>query len=941
MTGPTNGLGKTEEELATEERLLRERDEQIADTIDPTKETVAAGLTTDQIGLNAISQTDLTDPTRPDNNTSGMNSQTLTDVVEGTTSGYGSGQGHGAMDSQKEQYDTATSGAAKGRHAGTIFDQICEAKRLMQEEEEKNFRSRVAMYATIANLTEFDQAYEELTQEIREIEAEGSEVMAEAEVALTEIDKRIQQYENDLLRQEIVIARQEEELAELRESFGDNPTAEQLATLQERSDHLDMLREQHRCDINKIEVFKTARGELEQGMQDYQQSMARLQAEQRSVELARGNLAAGDKDGLAAATDRLQEIARLKGEVEEQIQHVTGATNFVQGLPSFMAKAEAAGVEVDTAAMAAAMHMARDGVLETSELAQLQQMTDGQSIPPEIKKEFMNLIENSGIGVKHDGEIVRGADAIDLLKGLRDEKAGIQQELNSLKEQQATLAAQGTQLSAQLEAAHAAVEKEQAETVEVTADAADAEAAMMQYDSISSYMIANYNYMGAGNTETGMNITEVAKNPDLILKDDSGNLVFVDPETQRLYIHEKDPATGEVARDADGNQIRQELGLEQQADLYRQMFEEKLVPRNFVPDGDGFNVLGMTVGDTEGSIAEFSEEHGFLTTMTASVGGMGKDQFSALMDEFVAEQQAQEQQAVAAEQVATAGQSEAQLELLRLQQEQTAANLALKDVEQRIAAIEQQTQGVGNLNTGTAAAGSSVGDFDSNLSNLNALRDAPALQTSNELQFALQDVFPLVESGTITRDQLEETLKGASPELTAQIEQALENDGVQIQEPEDVNNDINIGFTPVNYDFNFDDFNFDDFSFDLGTNSDLLADAQITPFSNIGPLNYTPIPSFSPTFDPNGVQAASSVQSSFADSDLFASYNVDGLDASYNSSPINNGASAAPSAFDNFALAYSGQTSSSSGNSDSDKAAIDRERELQIAGLTSSGGGLI
>ncbi len=549
-----------------------------------------------------------------------------------------------------------------------------------------------------------------------------------------------------------------------------------------------------------------------------------------------------------------------------------------------------------------------DGKMTQSEFNQINTLFDQAQVSQASREAFVRAFTNSG-GLLGSGELDADGKEIflsseettaQLMREMAKVEAEIEQtssQLDGVNAEIARLEAEQARIDAELVTAQAAANEEASQTVEVEADAAGAVAESLKYSSMSEYVLSNYYYGPAGNAE-GTALLDAAKDPDRILTDSSGRAVFMDTETQQLYTLKMDG--DEIAKDTNGVQIKEAVSHEDTVDLYNKMFENKLLPRNFVPDGDGFKVAGFTFLETEVAF-EPSEHDGFLGTIGAAMTGK-MDQQGLLnnIEASVNAQKAEEAVAVA-ERAALEGQSGAQsVDVARLQGEKA-------DIATSLAALQQR-----KLNLQAQGASGNTDDT------------APALRTTNEMQLGLQDVYQKVDrtsgTGIITRADLDQALgANASPELREQIEAALERDGIEIQEPDAPDNDVANNVLSNDLDDTMRDLQ-------LAANKIMAA----FPFLGIGPFQVEPIQTNTFQPDPNNIYPGGTAYQSFADNE-FELTHAPG-DASYKE-PINNGTSSVPAAGETFSLAMTNRlnTQGQGGVSAEEALRLEREAELLMA----------
>ncbi|MGN7438650.1 MAG: hypothetical protein ACTHOO_08410 [Alcanivorax sp.] len=699
-------------------------------------------------------------------------------------------------------------------------------------------------------------------------------------------------------------------------------------TIDRTQDQLDATRDsyvQAHQDLRRLEGLKAAGEETFEG-QDIDE------------------LISGTRDQISAYKDQIDELgnrADLAQSISELAIRIEGKSMSC-GLTAEQEYMKADVIDARTAITRYIEEATNDGKIDQTEMNNIHTLFNKAQISDASRQAFVSAFASSGGEVQNaQGEYVTGNDASEILLAQLAEvqaeqtstRAAIESTSDNREELQAQLSALQAQRAQQqetLNSAQATLDAETAETAEVVADAQGAQAGMMAYESVYDYMSSNYSHMGMG---SGENVSDVAAQADRMLTDNSGNLVYVNPDTQQMYTLAKNN-DGSVATGSDGRQIQVPVSAEDTADLYRKMFDEKLLPRNFVPDGDG--VLGF--GKTEVAFAEHSEHDSFAESIGKSLipGNMGKEEFSQVIESSVEAQRAEEEAARLAQSEAQADVEEARLAMEQASNNLNATDSEIRALQQRLAALEAEEQRLTQQATeqgidATAVAASSedgAGDWDGT--------ESMQLKTSEEYQNAIVDVYRQIESGSINRADLDQALGAdVSPELRQQIEAALERDGVQIEEPE---NEIASDLDNTNDDVQ------------------LASSAQVTasfPFLGIGPFQVDQIPSPQAQPDPNGIYPSMKYES-FADSMEFASTNpTNGPEPTY-LDPVNNGTKDTPSAGDTFAMALTNQSGApaTAGStiqppqlSAEDAIRLQREEELRMAenqaGLNSTGGSMV
>lgn len=713
----------------------------------------------------------------------------------------------------------------------------------------------------------------------------------------------------------------EEELAKMKagESIHILPgTSEEMAAAQIAVKEAEIRNAESRLNLIETTIDGT-RTQLEETRQNYLETNQKLQ----DLEAQRSTVSGAELEQLNT------DIAALEGQLETYKQSVidlSDRANMARAISEISIRIEGkshtcsaevsaelhkgAVIDERTRITNALSQATLDGKISQAEFNQINEMFVKAQVSQETRRAFVEAVNNSG-GRLGTGEFDADGNEIYLSKEesaaqlLRD-MAQVEQEIKQTSSQLdgvnaeiARLEAEQARIDTEIAAAQEVVDEEVSQTAEVEADAAGAVAASMKYSSMSEYVLDNY-YHGPMGNENGTSLFDAAKDPNKILTDSSGNAVFMDTETQQLYTLKMNG--DEVAKDADGNQIKQAVSHEDTVDLYNKMFENKLLPRNFLPDGDGFGVGSIRIFESEVAF-EPSQYDGFVGTSYAALsGGMGKDGLMNNIRASVEAQKAEEAIAVAEKAVLEGASGAQSVEVERLQGERADVAQALAALQQRRSNLQAQSTGSGN-----------TGD--------NNDTSAPALKTSPEMQETLPKVYAQVDktvgSGVISRADLDQALGAdASPELRAQIEASLERDGIEIQEPDDADNTL--VSTLDNSDANM-------------TLEERMETAMAAfPFLGIGPFQVEPIPTNTFQPDPNNIYPGGMAYQSFADNE-FELTHAPG-DASYKE-PINNGTASVPAAGETFTLAMTNQLNKETQGSVSAEEALrlEREEELRMA----------
>lgn len=204
---PVGGEGMSEDERRLQEEIERQ-DVRNATDFDPNRprETIVAGLTADDIGINATPQNELNDPTDLRNMLSELDDGNILawhlDEVGGN---YGSGI---TRESEMRIAMDALSGAG-GRHAGTIYDEIEKMRVEQIQEKREQLQRRAAHYASLAaikTMGDLSRAVAGLSNRMSDLETQGDEVASEVQEMQTQLDQNISELEAKLAEQERTLA---------------------------------------------------------------------------------------------------------------------------------------------------------------------------------------------------------------------------------------------------------------------------------------------------------------------------------------------------------------------------------------------------------------------------------------------------------------------------------------------------------------------------------------------------------------------------------------------------------------------------------------------------------------------------------------------------------------------------------------------------------------
>lgn len=677
--------------------------------LEPDGPAVMAGLSAGQIGASALSMEAIR--AQEALLKSAPNPQDLRNDAEQEGGPYA------GRDNKNTIYNLAMGGAA-GNFAGTIYAELAEEQLRYKKQEEENDKLRYMLAAadTLDDLFDFAKDLNEeskrLKDRIEDQTNDTSQVM----------------YELGTRRNEIYTALIEEQkkLKELEDRAANGDTSEELkqkiAEQKLRVENLDSQQAAIAATMTQIG------GRLAKTLNAQEGAQREIDGLQKRIETAR----AGGNESEVESLKKELESARLKlKEADDQLKTLKDQTKLAKELlsSSFMAGQNKdltpAQVKDQTAIINLFVNSFNDdGIINAQEGKELAELFKNSDIPAADIQAFAKSVAAAGIGfeVKNpDGSsrIVSGDAAENLIiqgyQKLLEEKKQTTNTLDatvsSKAEIEASLKAEMAKLSGlqnTLKAAEASLVKETAETATVSAGASSAVAGMQKYASMQAYMSDNFHIYTAGN-QNGKDIFAVANDPNGLLKDAKGNLVYMDKESMAMYTLQKNP-DGSVARDANGQQIKVAVSKEESVALQSKMVENKLVPRNFVPDGDG--VFGFKVIDV--AYKEYSEHDTFRDTFASSTtGGMKTDLWNQNIQAAVEAQkheqataQAQKVQAANDVQAATATINSTKNDITQTQSRIEALQAKLSEINAKIASKEQQAEKQGIVLPGKEATAS-------------------------------------------------------------------------------------------------------------------------------------------------------------------------------------------------------------------------------------------
>ncbi|MGH1457052.1 MAG: hypothetical protein ACRBDI_09745 [Alphaproteobacteria bacterium] len=823
--------------------------------LEPAKPAETAGLSADQLGMGAKQTSRLQDPTNPENSRQGPDAQTLNNQIQSEETVFTASPHSNEV--AFDQINKGLQGAAEGHVAGVMGSEI-ETFALKEEKRRKDARAALA-YANIMSQEDLFKAFDELDDKVDETINRAQEIIDRLNASYIEVRdytwaaaaEHVEEL-TKLQEMQRELKSAQDELAAMKASGNASPEeiAARQAEIDAQQEAVDRQQiisngasatyEALATQLTKIEAERTA---LAQSITNIIEERSDLKRKLNSGELS--------EEECAQAQARLEAIEIERQELDRQ-----------------SVEAEIRAKEQMKIAETIKDRM-KDGNINISDIKELQNMAKDD---PKLMGFIADIGEASlakGITVTDaDGNFVGKGDIKGLMLGEYDkiikEQIAVEEQIDTSSAELAALKLQIDQAKqtlqteqSELSDAQAALKTEQAQTTQATTDAQSITAIMSQYDDIQDYMQKNYSIGGIGD---GEDIGAVAQDESRILKDSGGNFVYMSSENQALYTLAKNE-DGSIKL-VDGEQVKQELSVEEALSLQSKMYAEKLVPRNFVRD-DAFPERS-TGKDT------------FGRTLISSMTGMEKGEQQANIDAAIEEQKRQELAAQDAEGQASQELADAQNAVSEQQRNVTNTQATITSLEQQYAALLEKEEALKqealanniDLEAESKTAQTEESNSDTALAE-NTEMETPAPAYDHDHSVYLGKLEQQIGNGTVSPEQLEELLAEAPEGVDLdKVKADLEAKGMLTPEdqndPQLAQNTLEDQPAPSNtisvtYPY-------------LGA----TAQVQVIPAASIAPSN-------------NGVSPAP--YSSFADGPEFAATNdPKNPDATY-SAPINNGTS--------------------------------------------------
>lgn len=691
--GDNNNNNQEEELEATSKQPEQEL------KIEPAEAALMAGLQPHEVGVGAESTSEKQSPSHPENQRPAheANAQDLANTGQEDTSIYGFG-----ADASVKQYNDALAGAADGK-TNTIFS-ATQTAQTIEEEKEKERRATRATLALLNSVNDLQDYTKGIEQDLEQAEEQLSSLVSTADQAIDTMDEKITELQENLEQQQEELRLLQEARAQRLE--GVEVGSEEYNNVTEYFDSQIALKE---AQINNTEtvigVYESTSAALRQQVDETQTQMRTARENLTEAKRALDNAGEGAdiealKTQVEKAEQAVQDARNVLGELNKRTEFIQNQFDKVEqltteyggaGVNAEQASVLAAQINLKTQALTTVASAAEDGTIDASEFQTLSNIVEQMNpagMPEDAKQEMQQQIiayakEMADAGIKiqtGENQYAESAEDIERLflsqwKDIQEEKAEVSDDLDTTRSEMEALrqrieAAQLKVADSQsdLNEAQDLLITEQRETQQALDDAAAAHATLSQYDDINDYMEQNYSMtvMG-GSFGDGENIDTVAQDRNRMLQDDGGNFIYMDNEDQRLYTLAKNE-DGSIQLDENGDEKKLYLSAEESLAKTREMYENKLVPRNFVSN-DAF--------------PEHSKDDTFAGTLFRSKFGMDKEQTEENIADNIETQKAQE--LAAQTEAAEAKQRVASLES-DIQQKQQ----AVQNAQSEVSALEQQ-----------------------------------------------------------------------------------------------------------------------------------------------------------------------------------------------------------------------------------------------------------
>ena len=638
--------------------------------------------------------------------------------------------GFGA-DAASKQMNDALSGAGEGKTQTTFTamtrEQIEERRK---QDSMANIRA-IAMTAQVAAayaaieeaLQDMGIELTDLTNVFAEIDAQATEMLGslgkEADIVETRLAELKQELEDLNNGESLLYTGDDPEMKAAQITLKEAEIANAEARLKLINETMASTRDQIQETKDKIEVAQERYDHLAE-----QERIAKLRGDPNNnlAEIqAQMELAKADVDAAKDSIEDLKDQARMTESISTLVGDLKGESESC-GLTAAIEIEKAAQINARTALIETLTAATADGNLDEAELATITSGLNAAGISQESKSEFINSFTatNGTITVADAASpggttTLTGGDATAYLQSqweeIKEEQAdateNVQEKTADVMAAEAEVAALTAQVAAQqtaLNAAEGTLETEQAESDAATAGAAEIKEVTLQYDSVYDYMSTNYSITILGvPMGKGQDIDDLDDNPNRILKDNDGNLVYVSPDTQEMYT---------LDIDSNGDQTTVPVSPVETIELYQKMYSENLLPRNFVKNEGG-------------AYEEYSKSDTFAESISKSLlsGYMEADEQQALVDKAA---EIERQDVV----VAKAAADEAKVDLATAQGAVDSNQGDLTALQSKLAQAQERLRLANTAAAEFAAENAAIADAAANESS--SADTAAASETANE-----------------------------------------------------------------------------------------------------------------------------------------------------------------------------------------------------------------
>ena len=569
--------------------------EEIAATQDA-ESSVMVGRDTNNIGDNATSNATLD---AAELISSGPGAQDIENDAHKNETQYGFG-----ADAAAKQMNDALSGAGEGKTNTTFTAKTSDA-----EEQKRREDSLANIRAIAMSAAELAAAYDQLGKDIQAMDNKLNDISGELSRLELEFAPTIDALESNAQETEAIIATLNQELQDL-DNAGLSPEA--LATQQQRIS--EKITQAEEC-LNKT---NNAISETKSAFQDAKNNLEKANVEINSLsqEVAAAIHSDAPETNLAAVQarkdiveERVSEASTSTAAAFDQLAYAKLVANTIPGNDTSLTDAQIAS---RTSLASVLTSAGQSGDFNQTELDDISKQLEASGISKEDRNDFIKgFTALSGTITVDDPDNLGQSKTLDgdsAVTYLQDQWDALTEKIIEIKDDivdyggaaldgiKALLASalvEDQEKKAELNRTNEILEKEQSESIIVAAGVKELTDNNLKYGSVYDYMSTNYSVTLFGITAgEGENIELVANDKNRILKHDD-KLVYISPDTQEMY-----------TLGANGEKI--DVPLADTVQLYQKMYNDKLLPRNFVKDEGG-------------AYDEYSEHDSFSESIAKSI----------------------------------------------------------------------------------------------------------------------------------------------------------------------------------------------------------------------------------------------------------------------------------------------------------------------------------